>query len=236
MKKLALELFAGSRSFGKAAEKKGYKVFSMDKFITEDMHFVGGVEDLTKEMIVEHLGGEPTVIWGSPVCSAWSKTGWFHYWDTKIYKLTKKFIAKKSFAYESVEMVRKTIEIFSWFPKAFFYMENPQGMLAFHPVIQYFKVYNLPVVKRLVTYCQYGHTVRKPTEIWTNNFEWKQRKPCSNGDTCHLKSPRCTQSGIMTLKNSFERSKIPDELCDEIISSSLGEPRTRIDKQYTLIQ
>jgi hypothetical protein len=232
-----LELFAGSRSIGKVAENMGLEVFSVDKFISENMNRVCGVEEITRDFIISEFG-EPNIVWASPVCSAWSKTGWFHYWDTDIYALTKQFIAKREFANESIEMVRKTIEIFSWFPNAIFYMENPDAMLQMHPVVKYFKVYGVPVKKHLITYCRYGDTLRKPTNIWTNNFDWHPLPICNNGDRCRVRSPRCTQTGILSKKNSYERSRIPDKLCNEVLESAIlslnRQPQIHTSNQQSL--
>ena len=226
MKKKLLELFAGSRSVGKEAEKLGFEVYSVDKFIKENMSCICDIQELTKDFITNNFG-TPDIISASPVCSAWSKVGWHNHWDTKIYKLTKQFIAKTPFANESVEMIKKTIEIFSWFPGSFFYMENPEGMLAFHPVIQYFRVFDIQVKKNTVTYCQYGDTVRKPTNIWTNNFKWIPKPKCGYKDKCHIRSPRGTEKGILSKKNSYDRSIIPAELCREILLSPTGRDYTK---------
>jgi len=235
MARKVLEIFAGSRSIGKQAELLGMEVLSIDKFVTEGMDLVLGVEELTKELILEKLG-EPDIIWASPVCSAWSKTGWFHYWDTAMYKLTNQFIAKRPDANDSVEMVRKTIEIFSWFPNATFFMENPEGMLQKHPVIKYFQLYGLRVRKSLVTYCRYGDDIRKPTHIWNNCENWQPLSPCNKGDKCHEYSPRCTQKGIRSKKGSFERSKIPDLLCKEVLIAAEGGEKlfNTVHKQQSL--
>jgi DNA adenine methylase len=216
-----LELFAGSRSVGKEAEKLGIEVFSVDKFITENIDFVGGVEEITKEFILEKLG-TPDIIWASPVCSVWSKIGWHLFWDAKKYSETNKFFPIHPFASESVEMVRKTIEIFSWFPSAIFFMENPEGFLSKHPVINNFVHHNLHtnLHRHTVTYCQYGDTVRKPTHIWTNCINWQPRKTCRNGDNCHILNPRKTDFGTKG-KPKKERSKIPAELCKEILENAM---------------
>jgi len=215
-----LELFSGSKSVSNVASALGIKSLSVDKFIESDLQI--GIEELSKETILEMLG-EPTIIWASPVCSAWSKTGWFHYWDTDFYKKTKRFKAKKESANDSIEMVRKTIEIFSWFPNATFFMENPEGMLYKHPVINSFLKYGLKVDRKRITYCRYGDLIRKPTHIWTNSINWKPRPICKNGDSCHESSPRCTQKGIYTKKNSFTRSMIPSELCFEVLQSCINK-------------
>lgn len=210
----------------------GMQVLSVDKFVAAGNRLMG-VEEITKEWIITELGGEPDIIWGSPVCSAWSKTGWFHYWDTDIYKITKQFIAKKPFANESIEMVRKTIEIFSWFPKAVFGMENPEGMLQKHPVIKYFQVYGLQVRKITVTYCQYGDTIRKPTQIWNNCLTWKPQPVCSNGDKCHISSPRGIETGINSKKGNYERSMIPEKLCKEFLKAAEAQ-KMAADPCYAL--
>ena len=67
------------------------------------------------------------------------------------------------------------------------------------------------------TYCQWGDTRMKPTDIWSNlpnpNFPC-----CKNGDKCHEKSPRGSRTGTQGIKGSKERSRIPDALCDYIVS------------------
>ena len=225
-----LELFAGSRSIGKEAEKLGYSVFSVDKFVKKNMDCICDIKDLTKQFIIDSFG-YPNIIWASPVCSVWSKAGWFNHWDTDIYRITKQFLPKTDYANESIFMIKKTIEIFSWFKDAVFYMENPEGMLAFHPVIRLFDIYGIQNRKVLITYCQYGHKTRKPTNIWTNNFEWFPKVPCKNRSKCHIKSPRDTNTGIMSFKNSYDRSIIPEQLCKEILLSTKKDPDQVIEEK-----
>ena len=40
---------------------------------------------------------------------------------------------------------------------------------------------------------------------------------CKNGDPCHESAPRGSKTGTQGLKNSKERSRIPDALCDYIV-------------------
>ena len=68
-----------------------------------------------------------------------------------------------------------------------------------------------------ITYCQYGDTRQKPTDIWTNHPNPNFKKPCSPGSPCHEAAPRGAKTGTQYLPNSRERSKIPDELCDYIV-------------------
>ena len=71
-----------------------------------------------------------------------------------------------------------------------------------------------------VTYCQYGDTRMKPTDLWTNHPNPKFKPICKNGDPCHVSAPRGSRTGTQGLKGSKERSIIPSELCKHIVSIS----------------
>ena len=75
--------------------------------------------------------------------------------------------------------------------------------------------------RRTITYCQYGDKRMKPTDIWTNAVldVWNPRPMCKNGMPCHESAPRGSRTGTQGLKNNHERSKVPNELCLEIIKS-----------------
>ena len=58
----------------------------------------------------------------------------------------------------------------------------------------------------------------KPTDIWTNHRNPGFKPPCHNGDPCHERAPRGSKKGTQGLKNSIERSKIPEEFCRHIVT------------------
>ena len=68
-----------------------------------------------------------------------------------------------------------------------------------------------------VTYCKYGDSRMKPTDIFTNHENPQFLPPCHNGDTCHISAPRGAKTGTQGLKGSKERSKIPQKLCEHIV-------------------
>ena len=72
--------------------------------------------------------------------------------------------------------------------------------------------------RKTVTYCQYGDTRMKPTDIWTNLESWNPKPPCKNGDTCHEPAPRGTRQGTQGLENAKERARIPPDLFKEIFN------------------
>lgn len=75
--------------------------------------------------------------------------------------------------------------------------------------------------RHTVWYCQYGDDRAKPTDIWTNSKTWKPRPVCHNGNKqCHHeRAPRGSKKGTQGRGNSYDRSKIPEQLCNEIIES-----------------
>ena len=78
---------------------------------------------------------------------------------------------------------------------------------------------HLPI-RNTVTYCQYGDERMKPTDIWTNNDLWIPRPMCKNGDSCHVAAPRGSKTGTQGRKGAFERSRIPEDLCFEVLTAS----------------
>lgn len=63
-----LELFAGSRSIGKVAEKLGCEVFSVDIKNFKGIDLVADIEFLQ----VKGLPFKPDIIWVSPPCTTYS--------------------------------------------------------------------------------------------------------------------------------------------------------------------
>lgn len=212
-----LELFAGSRSFGKVAEKHGYEVFSTDLVKRKGIDLVIDILELTKDMIPF----EPTVIWASPPCTSFSVGSIGKHWN-------KDHTPKTENAVLGMEILAKTLEIISWYPIAIYFIENPRGKMRkiiqpLHPKFHY-----LPITS--VCYCQYGETRMKPTDIWSNNIYsafnidgWIPRKMCFNGNkNCHHEAaPRGSKTGTQGLKGNYERSIVPKQLCEEIIQSIL---------------
>lgn len=153
----------------------------------------------------------PDVIWASPPCTSFSVASMWRHWE----KSGEVQVPKTKTALEGVELVRKTLW-FIWYyqqlnPNLIWYIENPRGLLRKMPFMR-----NCPM-RQTVSYCQYGDTRMKPTDIWTNNEAWKPRPMCRPGSLCHTPAPRGSHTGTQGMKNSFERSKIPHELCLEVI-------------------
>jgi hypothetical protein len=201
-----LELFAGSRSVGKVAQKLSFDVYS------SDIEQFGGIDYVTDilEFDVTKIPFKPDVIWASCPCTAFSVAAIGKNWT----KVGDDYIPKNPRAEFGLKLVQKTLEIIEHFNPTYFFIENPRGMLRKMPIMA-----DLP--RQGVTYCQYGDTRMKPTDIWTNSTKWIPRPMCKNGDPCHVAAPRGSKTGTQGLKGAYERSKIPEDLCFEILKSCI---------------
>ena len=210
-----LELFAGSRSIGKEAEQQGYEVFSIDINNFKDIDLVIDILELKKEMIPF----TPNVIWASPPCTYFSVASIGVHWFEDHKPKTKEALL-------GMEILNKTLSIFKWYPNAIYFMENPRGKMRK-------KVSGID--RTTITYCSYATdetkvVTMKPTDIWSNHIYdmfnpdgWVPRPMCFNGNKkCnHEEAPRGSITGVQGLKGNYERSKIPNELCKEIIKSTI---------------
>ena len=203
-----LELFAGSRSIGKVAEKLGHKVFSSDIEQFDKIDYIVDILDFdyTKVPFI------PDMICASPPCTGFSVASLGHHWTGG----NKAYIPKTETAKLGIELVRKTMDIIRHFqklnPNLLWFIENPRGLLRKMPFMEEYQ-------RHTVTYCQYGDTRMKPTDIWTNSKTWTPRPMCKNGDKCHISAPRGSKTGTQGLKGAYDRSKNPEQLCEEIIKS-----------------
>lgn len=67
-----LELFAGTRSIGRAFEARGHEVYSVEwSKDFENINLYADIGTLTAEQILQDFG-RPDVIWASPDCTTFS--------------------------------------------------------------------------------------------------------------------------------------------------------------------
>lgn len=204
-----LELFAGTRSIGKAFERKGHKVFSVEwNKDFENIDLYEDVNNITAQMIIDKFG-KPDVIWASPDCTSYSIAGiGFH---RRKNELTGELVPISNYAKFCDKTNKHVLELIKELNPTYYFIENPRGGLRKMDFMRELNRYT-------VTYCQYGDKRMKPTDIWTNHPNPKFKPMCKNGDTCHESAPRGSKTGTQGLKNAKERSIIPDLLCDYIVS------------------
>lgn len=191
-----LELFCGTKSFSKVAKARGHEVVTVDIEKKFNPTICCDILDFDPIML---NGFKPDVVWASPPCTTFSVASIGKHWNND-------GTPKTDEARKGLEILRKTRElIFDLKPK-YFIIENPRGMMRRFMGEQY---------RTTVTYCQYGDTRMKPTDLWTNfNFKGKS---CKNGDSCHVSAPRGSKTGTQGIKGSIQRGIIPPKLCKEIL-------------------
>ena len=216
-----LELFAGTRSIGKAFEAKGHEVFSVEwdkKF--EDIDLYADILTVTAADILEKFG-RPDVIWASPDCTTYSVAAISRH---RRKEANGNLAPISEYAKFCDQVNAHVVNLIRELNPKFYFIENPRGGLRKMDFMQ-----ELP--RYTVTYCQYGDTRMKPTDIWTNHAKPEFKPICKNGDSCHEAAPRSatvkkmkalgieidvggTQYG---LNNSRDRSRIPEKLCQHIV-------------------
>ena len=207
-----LELFAGSRSFSKVAEEMGMETFTTDYKDFDKIDYVVDILDFD----INKVPFKPDIIWASPPCTTFSIASCFHYWNEDRTPKNNKAITHLSY-------VKKTLDIINHFKPSFFFIENPRALLRKMEIMK-------NIERGTVTYCKYNNKTMKFTDIWTNNLHtlfnqngWRPRPLCTVGNLkCnHEKAPRGSSAGTLGLKDNYERSIVPPELCIEILKSCI---------------
>ncbi|MDP4147471.1 MAG: DNA cytosine methyltransferase [Bacillota bacterium] len=202
-----LELFAGTRSIGKAFEQRGHEVFSVEWDKQHDnIDWYIDVLEIKASDIIEKFG-RPDIIWASPDCSSYSIAAISHH-RTK--DEDGNLSPKSDYAKFCDKVNTHVLELIKELSPKYYFIENPRGGLRKMNFIK-----DLP--RYTVTYCQYGDNRMKPTDIWTNHLNPKFKPMCKNGDNCHDSAPRGSKTGTQGRKNSKERSIIPAKLCSHIV-------------------
>lgn len=202
-----LDLFAGTRSVAKAFEKNGHEVYTIEwDRVHEGIDWYADLFDVTAKDIIERFG-KPDVIWASPPCEKFSVAAIGKHWikgtNTPKTEETK----------EALRLLEHVVNLINELDPKYYFIENPRGKMRKVDVMQSLPMYT-------VTYCQYGDTRMKPTDIWTNHPNPQFKPACKNGMPCHVSAPRGSQTGTQGLKGSILRSVIPEELCEHIVTIS----------------
>lgn len=209
MKKLkVLELFAGTRSISKAFEKAGHETYSVewDKDF-EDITLYEDINNLTAEKVIEMCGGVPDVIWASPDCTTYSIAAISYH---RVRESDGNLAPKSDYAKFCDRTNTHVLELIKELQPKYWFIENPRGGMRKMWFMQGLPRYTL-------SYCQYGDTRMKPTDLWSNHPDPKFKPMCKNGDPCHEPALRGSRTGTQGLKGVRERSRIPEKLCEHIV-------------------
>ena len=144
--------------------------------------------------------GHPDVIWMSPDCTSFSIAAISHH--RRKNPETGNLDPVSDYAKFCDKVDQHCLDLIRELKPKYWFIENPRGGMRKMTWMQ-----GLP--RYTVTYCKYGDTRMKPTDIWTNHPNPKFKPMCKNGDPCHESAPRGSKAGTQGLKGSKERSIIP---------------------------
>jgi len=202
-----LELFAGTRSIGKAFEAAGHEVYSVEWDEKHaDIDWNTDIGTIAAADILERFG-QPDVIWASPDCTSYSIAAISHH---RTREPDGNLAPKSDYAKFCDQVNENVMRLLNELQPKYWFIENPRGGMRKMRFMQ-------DIPRFTVTYCQYGDTRMKPTDLWTNHPAPNFKPVCKNGAPCHVAAPRGSRTGTQGLKGSVERSKIPAELCEHIV-------------------
>ena len=197
-----LELFSGTKSVGKVAEKLGYEVISLD---LKDADINCNILDWD---YTTYPVGYFDVIWASPPCDTFSSL-----------KCT--WIGKYGYTRESIQndidniglpILRRTEEIIDYLKPKYYFMENPQTGKMKH------YINDKPYYD--VDYCKYSDWgYRKRTRIWTNLIGFIPKvckRDCNNMVGNKHRTDVSTSVGGGS--NRLMRYRIPPQLIEELFN------------------
>jgi len=205
----SLELFAGTKSYGKVAVKHGYNVVSLDN---DRQHNTTICDDILTWDYEQYEPGYFDIIWASPDCTSWSIATHRHRVLPNLTPLTET-------ARLGELLIHKTLEIIDYFKPHIYFIENPRGRLRHFP-----PMLNLPH-RSTVYYSNHGHLCHKPTDIWSNLYMKNENKPTL--PNMHFDNVK---------RDKKTRSVIPSRLMDHIFEDIVNPTMHRINFNNTLLK
>ena len=202
---IVYDFFAGTGSSTKAFEDAGHIVIKVEL----DEYFEANERDILSLTASELLSkyGQPDFIWASPPCTAFSVASIGHHWNIDRTPKTEAAVFNQKLVAHTIKLIKELQPSKGWV------IENPRGMLRTLPVVD-------GLTRRTVTYCSYGDSRMKPTDLWGEVQNWTPRQPCKAGDNCHDAAPRGSRTGTQGLKGAKTRSMVPYDLGMELLNAT----------------
>jgi len=152
----------------------------------------------------------PLLITNSPVCTGFTVMQIGRNWNKC--PDTGMLTAKTDTARLGLDLLHRSIALIeairAVYPLPVYWItENPRAAMRKMPIVQ-------DLNRRTVTYCQYGETRQKPTDLWMCDFLFDEVpwiEPCKRGSPCHTPAPRGSYTGTQGMGKA-ESAKIPSQL------------------------
>lgn len=195
-----IEFFSGSKHISNCVKEYGYNAYTVDNNLQlcPDL-----CKDIRKVKLTE-LPGNVEIIWASIPCTVYSILNLSNHWEKiPVSWRNYYYVPKSKEAKEAIQILEKTLWLISRINPMYFFIENPRGALRHMPQLK-----SIPF-RHTVSYSDYGFDYYKPTDIFTNMPNLKLKQISSSVGKTFPRS-------VATLKNNYERSKVPGALIHSI--------------------
>jgi hypothetical protein len=199
-----LDAYSGLHGWAEPFIERGHRVITTDLDPSFGCTVTGDFLDPNVRETLAMFGPFDLIL-ASPPCESFSVASIGTHWGGGIGAYEPKTDAART----GIALLDATVR-FCEEQGAPFLIENPRGVMRKMPCVQHLH-------RRTVTYCQYGQTNMKPTDLFgPGPAGWVPRPACKNGDPCHEAAPRGAKTGTQGIKGYALRSKIPYELALEV--------------------
>lgn len=203
---IVLDLFAGHGGWSAPFKEAGHEVATVDIEPSFNPDICIDALELPPKYFAK-TGFD--AILASPPCEAFSVASIGAHWGGGL----RAYEPKTEHAHTSLALVHWTAAVIEAARPRWFVIENPRGVLRKLGVLDRYE-------RTTVTYCQYGDTRMKPTDLWGGFPEkWEPRPMCRNGAPCHEAAPRGAKTGTQGLKKADARAEIPRELAVSLMEA-----------------
>lgn len=210
-----VDLFSGLGGWAEPFIERGHTVITTDLDPSFERTITANVmdEDLADRIFraLEEEGGRPAVdiVVASPPCEGFTVMNIGKNWTRPTDDPPN--APRTPAAWQALKLVQRTRALIRELDPTWFVIENPRGKLRRLSAVG-------DLERRTVTYCQYGLTSQKPTDLWGGFPPSLEFRPtCSRGAPCHVAAPRGSRTpgsiqGISGPRQAALRAKIPFEL------------------------
>lgn len=204
-KLVLLDLFSGKCGWSNPWRERGHEVFTVDWQSRFKPDLCIDISYLTVSKL-PYRRGEVDVILASPPCDTFSYANRVPHWQNGV--------PLSVSAAKAARLVQRTLQLIQYYQPKSWIIENPRGHMSRLKVLESYDL-------RYITQCQYGMPFQKPTML-VGEFPatLRLRPVCSSGSSCHVRSPRGTDSGMMKAgRTAADRAMIPRELAVDVLEA-----------------